>query len=68
MIYTSTVHCEINLSPSEYLLTKEHSMTRNHIVPSEVVEHWHDRNPSFVPYHLGQKVLRKVVFKGIGLV
>ena len=62
MICNSTVHSKINLSPSEYLLTKKHSMTRNPVVPAEVVEHWHECNPSFVLY-LYQRVSRKVVFK-----
>jgi hypothetical protein len=64
MVYNTTFHSEIEMSPSQYLLTKAHTTFDTPLVPTVEVENWREGNPSFVPYSVGMKVLRKVVTKG----
>jgi hypothetical protein len=49
---------------AQYLLGREHSFVNLSVVSIGDVKYWKEGNPSFVPYRIGQKVLRKVVFKG----
>lgn len=64
MTHNATYHSEICMSPAQYLLGREHKFVNSPVVSIEDVKYWKEGNPSFVPYRIGQKVLRKVVFKG----
>lgn len=68
MVYNTTYHSELGMSPSQFLLAKEHVMRDVPVVPSQEPAFWKEGNPSFVPFRMGQAVLRKVVFKGRQLV
>ena len=62
--YNTTKHSEIDMSPSEYLLTKLHSIHDRPIIPviSEVT--WRPGNKNFSSYELGQLVKRKLQLQG----
>lgn len=62
--YNTTYHSEIGMSPSQFLLRKEHLTSDAPLVLPAVQQYWREGNPSFIPFRVGQKVLRKVVFKG----
>ena len=63
-IYNDSYHSEIEMSPSQFLLANAHSTPGRPTLPLQQVELWKEGNPTFVPFRKGQKVLRKVVFKG----
>ena len=63
-VYNSTYHSEICMSPSQFLLTKNHDSINRPLVPCHETAYWKEGNPSFAPFHKGQKVLKKVTFKG----
>ena len=62
--YNNSLHSELSMSPSCYLMTKTHVMRSSHLLSSGDVNRWREGNPSFVPFKVGQLVWRKVVFKG----
>jgi hypothetical protein len=64
IFYNSSPHSELGMSPSRYLLEKQHDLTPHLPVPAEDVKYWREGNPSFVSFKQGQKVLKKVVFMG----
>jgi len=64
VIYNTTYHVELQMSPSQYLLSKNHSTVSEPVLSSADTESWREGNPAFVPYKIGQKVLRKVVYQG----
>ena len=64
MVYNNTHHAELKMSPSKYLLSCSHSMVDNPVVPTSDTAHWREGNPSFLPYKVGQLVLRRVVLQG----
>ena len=63
-IYNSTCHSELGVSPREFLLGRQHSSVGIPALPTSELDCWRDGNPSFKPYRVGQKVLRKVNFRG----
>ena len=64
MVYNNTHHAELRMSPSKYLLSRPHSMVDNPVLPTSDTAHWREGNPSFLPYKVGQLVLRRVVLQG----
>ena len=64
MLYNSTYHSELKMSPAQYLLTKAHDICNKPLLPTDTAGYWREGNPSFVPFRRGQRVLRKKVFKG----
>jgi hypothetical protein len=62
--YNNSYHAELKMSPSAYILTTAHDLKPQPVLPSAETEYWREGNPSFVPFKLGQQVLRKVIFKG----
>jgi hypothetical protein len=59
-IYNSTAHSELGMSPSQFLLKKEHDSLGAPLLPPTERGNWREGNPSFAPYSVGQKVLRKI--------
>lgn len=64
IVYNSTVHSEHQMSPSQYLLCRKHDFVTSPSLPADEVSRWREGNPAFLPFIIGQKVLRKVEFKG----
>lgn len=61
--YNNTIHSELNISPSEFLLNHSHNCTNNPNV--NILENsWRVGHPNFVPFKVGQKVIVKVVPRG----
>ena len=56
--YNNTKHSEIGMTPAEKLMTESHR-TRN-IIPVSL-DTWKKGHPNFVPFKVGQRVLRKIV-------
>lgn len=64
LTYNNTVHTEIQTSPAEYILTRAHSLKVPPILSDEVRGRWKVGHPKFVPFRVGQKVMRKVPTRG----
>ena len=62
--YNHTLHKELGMSPSEYLLTKSHVTDGPPPAVSTESSYWKEGHPSFAPFKPGQKVLRRVRFTG----
>jgi hypothetical protein len=64
VVYNSTMHRELEMSPSEYLLTRAHDMVSQPLLPALVKDTWQEGHPQFAPFPVGQLVLRKIVRSG----
>ena len=64
VVYNNTLHTELKMSPSEFILSNVHTAQNAALVPKAIKSNWTEGNPKFLPYLVGQKVLRKVPFKG----
>jgi hypothetical protein len=60
MIYNTTVHRELKMSPSECLLRIPHDITSQPLIPLETKQQWTEGHPSFVSFRQGQLVLMKI--------
>ena len=58
-IYNNTIHTELKLSPSEFLVRNNHSVASNTI--GRVAAHqWSSGHPKYSPFRVGQKVIMKL--------
>ena len=64
ILYNSTPHTELKMSPSQYLLSKEHLLVSRPLVASQDRSYWKEGNPSFLSFSVGQKVLRRKICRG----
>ena len=64
MTYNHTMHRELGMSPSEYLLTQRHEPCGAPLIPLSETMFWKVGHPAFAPFKARQKVLRKVRFQG----
>ena len=60
MIYNSTLHRGLDMSPSACLLTEAHEVPQAPVLPADVQDVWKEGHPRFVPFSVGQKVLYRV--------
>ena len=58
--YNSTIHSEINASPSKFILENSHQCNPFFPVSEETLKTWKVGNPKFAPFEVGQTVLKKV--------
>jgi hypothetical protein len=63
--YNNTLHAELQTSPAQYLLCNTHDDVIAPTVSGEALRNWREGHPRFAPFSLGQRVMRKVTFKGI---
>lgn len=59
--YNSTLHSELQMSPSAFILTKSHTIDVT--VPlklSGIFQAWRSGHPNFLPFREGQSVLMRV--------
>ena len=59
-IYNSTKHAELGQSPSNCILSNSYQMMDSLPIDNETKLHWKVGHPSFVPFKVGQEVLKKV--------
>lgn len=59
IIYNHTWHSSIKMSPSDFILKESH-VEPAHTFP----QYWDDGTPNFKPYIIGQRVAKKIIFKG----
>ena len=62
--YNNTTHRETKLSPSRYIMTREHSQTDLPIISAEQRKLWDEGHPQYSSYRPGQSVLWRNFFKG----
>mgnify|MGYP000297764705 CR=1 FL=1 len=62
--YNSSFHSQISMSPSKFLLRKEHSLTEDGALNCGTREVWKEGHPNFTPFEVGDLVLKKTIFRG----
>ena len=62
--YNHTFHAALERCPAEYIIQKEHGVASSPLIPDENLELWKEGNPSFGSFSVGQKVLKKRIFRG----
>ena len=62
--YNTTVHSEIKSSPSEFLLQQSHECSQSLAISKETMKTWKVGNPKFLPFVVGQKVLKRIQRSG----
>jgi hypothetical protein len=64
VLYNSSYHSELKMSPSSYLLTKPFDLDPSTPLAESETQYWREGNPAFSPFEKGHLVLRKTVWKG----
>ena len=64
VIYNNTVHSQTKQSPSDIILKKSHEPEKVLPIDRSTMKSWRMGNPSFAPFAIGKKVLRKIVKVG----
>ena len=57
--YNNTLHSELGMSPSNFILSKGHEVCSDPPLQSELKETWRLGHPKFLPFKVGQFVLMK---------
>ena len=50
MVYNATVHRQIGVAPSDFILHQSHPYRVKPMVPTPAREHWVEGHPSFIPF------------------
>ena len=61
--YILTLHREISMSLSQYLLTKAHQVEVCPSLPICITGMWKPEHPRFSPFNLGEKVMHRIPFQ-----
>lgn len=62
LVYNHTTHRELNMPPSEFLLGNAHDVDVAPMIPNRIKDCWKEGHPDFVPFRVGQRVLKKIVY------
>ena len=62
--YNNTMHSELDMSPSRFLLTRAHSVQSDPPMNGKLRGVWKQGNPKFMPFQVGELVLLKEQLKG----
>ena len=62
--YNQTLHSELNMSPSRFLLSQSHNSDNRLPILGKISEKWRMGHPNYVPFSVGQNVLMKVEHRG----
>ena len=62
LVYNSTKHMELGMSPSEFLLSKSHDVNDLPALP-ESSRTWKSGHPNYQPFTVGQLVKKRVIFQ-----
>ena len=60
IVYNSTVHSQISISPSDFILRESHNLSHKIPISRESSGIWKEGHPKFTPFLVGQSVLRKI--------
>jgi len=60
MVYNNTLHRQINMCPSQFILEKAHDTSNNFPVDTTTISNWKEGHPAFAPFKVGQKVAHKI--------
>uniref|UniRef100_A0A6A7FN12 RNA-directed DNA polymerase n=1 Tax=Hirondellea gigas TaxID=1518452 RepID=A0A6A7FN12_9CRUS len=58
--YNNTFHSQINMSPSQCILTRAHIANETLPIDAYTVDTWRVGHPNFSPFQINQKVLKKI--------
>ena len=61
--FNATLHSELGMSPSQFLLERSHNVVPAPPIPYTERELWKGGNPSFSSFVVGEKVMKKVIFR-----
>ncbi|XP_047736163.1 uncharacterized protein LOC125177792 [Hyalella azteca] len=64
IVYNHTWHSALQMSPSNFLLTRSHNTNCDPPLQGTLAEHWRHGHPKFVKFSVGQLVLMKCQHKG----
>jgi hypothetical protein len=64
IIYNSTSHSELKMSPSNFLLTKVHQINNDPPLQGDLAANWKLGHPKFSQFDIGQLVLYKIQHRG----
>ena len=59
-VYNNTIHSQTGMSPSQCLLESSHSPDRILHINKDIVSSWKQGHSKFVPFNVGERVLRKI--------
>ena len=62
--YNNTLHVELSMSPSKFLITKSHAFSDDPPLQGCLQERWKLGHPKFLPFRIGDSVLMRVQHKG----
>lgn len=64
LIYNNTVHRELGVTPAEFLLNRAHALNIPPVIPNSVKDCWRVGHPRFLPFRVGDVVVRRFPRKG----
>jgi hypothetical protein len=64
IVHNNTYHSVLGQSPSDCLLREQHVRRDGALISAKVAETWKEGHPAFGTFRLGQKVLKKAIFRG----
>ena len=62
--YNHTYHSQIQTTPSDFIMSKEHTKVDELIIDGNTKENWKIGHPNFSPFEVGQQVIKKKNRKG----
>ena len=62
--YNNSPHAELGMSPSQCLMTRNHSMRADPPLQPELREVWREGHPKFLPFKVGEQVVKRIEAKG----
>ena len=62
--YNQTLHSELNMSPSKFLLSKSHDDDYRLPLQGKIADTWRKGHPKYKPFSVGEDVLVKIEHKG----
>ena len=60
MLYNNSVHSELGVTPSDFIMQNVHHCSDTLPLPRNVVDTWRVGHPRFAPFSIGQKVAHKI--------
>ena len=64
VVYNSTYHREIKMSPSQYLLSLKHESRDSILLRDNRIANWKPGHPKLVPFEVGNHVIKRIPKRG----